>query len=646
MAIRLIEYSWFELVLNKDVPWFLLLGKSVNLDIQYLGFILGLCFIPIFLLHIISKWLSKGAIFLLSTVLILIQISLTHFHLTNHTLLSALVFQFSVAELLGIVGAEMSSSNFIIFTVWSLLFLIFMTLIVKSLRNVKSSKNKSVSLVLFIGLIFNSLINIPYTYKSLDAFDSVNHFLFANSKPVFLFESYKGSLGSGLGTYEEHGNDFLTFQREFDNRLFTSLEYPLMHKVSMRNELGSFFKKTNKSPNIVLVISESLSSSYSVSGAGFDGTSFTTFTDSLAGAGLYWSNFLSNAYRSYGVLPSVLGSVPPSDNLRGFINLNNKKSLNPYPSHYSLIDLLNDNDYTTNHYYPGWSDFDNTKGYMSNLGVDNFIDEKDFDRAKYNRYGDWGFSDYELFHKGLDHLEKVKKNKPFFASFQTIGFHSPFDMVEPKYLKKSYLDKQKVRFKFDSLNRNINKFSDDYLSSILAADDALKYLFYRLKKSNDFENTIFIITGDHDFGIDFHTNPLFNFHVPLIIYSPLLNRSKVCKGVSSHLDIAPSLEQLLSGNFGLDINEESPWLGNGLDTSSIFVSKGITPLDIHGLTRPNYIHGNRFILGSKVYRFEDGFIADEEENTDSVQYVKKSFDIFKKVNTYTTKENKIWKEFY
>lgn len=639
ILIRLIEFSWFQFSLHQDVPWKLLLSKSINLDIIYLGFISIIGCILFLILRVINHTISLIFNVTWAVLLILIQISLTHFHLTNQTLLSSIVFQFSIQDLVNIIGAEFVQSKLLIFAIWLVVLLVTTFLLIKVNRK---KSNKKLPYILFFLLISNSLLNINYAYKPMHKFTSVRDFSFSNSKPLFLYESYNSTQANPLLTYNAIKKDLKLYQNSNKKKEYIDIEYPLIYRNNSENVLGSFFKKTDTPPDIVLIISESLSSSYSVSATGLNGESITPFTDSLAANGLYWPNFFSNSYRSFGSLPNILSSLPPSQEERGFINMKNENGKTNYPIHQSIVSLLNNNNYYTSHFYPGWSGFDNTKPYMLSLGIDHLVEKSDFDTTSYSRYGRWGYSDYELYRKGLDDLDHINEDQPKLSIFQTIACHSPFDMVAPKYYSEDYLKSKTERLKLKSNNKQLSKFNPKQLSTIFASDEALKYLFNRIKSSDSFDNTIFIITGDHSPGVKLSNHILYKYHVPLIIYSPLLTHSKTFNGICSHIDIAPSLLALLNKNYNIKLNENAHWLGQGLDTSTVYASNNSFPLQLNGIIRPNYIHKNHIIFADKIYRLESDLKITLEENEDSCLQVKQNFEVFKTLNQYTTASNKIW----
>ena len=61
---------------------------------------------------------------------------------------------------------------------------------------------------------------------------------------------------------------------------------------------------------------------------------------------------------------------------------------------------------------------------------------------------------------------------------------------------------------------------------MLYADASLKRLFERYRKRTDYDNTIFVITGDHRIPEIPLSTKIDRYHVPLIIYSPLLQKTK------------------------------------------------------------------------------------------------------------------------
>jgi uncharacterized sulfatase len=109
-------------------------------------------------------------------------------------------------------------------------------------------------------------------------------------------------------------------------------------------------------------------------------------------------------------------------------------------------------------------------------------------------------------------------------------------------------------------------YKDQY-ASILYTDDALKDFFNTYSTRGDFNNTIFIITGDHRMPEIPMSSKIDRYHVPFIIYSPLLNRAAKFSALASHFDVTPSILAYMKTNYGFNTPSLVSWIGSGLDTT-------------------------------------------------------------------------------
>ena len=108
-------------------------------------------------------------------------------------------------------------------------------------------------------------------------------------------------------------------------------EYPFLRASGSKNVLGDFFTRKPEPPNIVFIIVESLGGEFVGENGHWAG--FAPYLDSLAKRGLYWENGLSLSGRTFGLMPALFGSLPPTRG--GYM------SLGPgYPNHQTLISLL------------------------------------------------------------------------------------------------------------------------------------------------------------------------------------------------------------------------------------------------------------------------------------------------------------------
>lgn len=645
IVIRIIEFVYITVKIDPSINLNLLFSRSINFDSLFIIILSAYLFLPNLLLSLINRRIAK--IFVQVSVLIAVvsNIALTQYFLTNHSLLTSVILEFSISDIIDIIINEFVLDKMAFWIFWLLILSLTIYVISTLIDKIPSSKKWNVALfIVYTIFVVIGLGNRSYVLKSLDHFESNYHFLYGNSKHIFLIKSYQNKVsleGVEINELEKFISRFQSMRDEFE---YTNSEFPLIHNESTHNVLGNYFEKTNVTPNIVFIISESLSSSFSGNVLGLN-KSITPFTDSLANQGLYWTRFFSNAERSYGVLPNIFSSLPSGIGERGFINMDIEyASMRYYPHHSNLIEILKNNGYETSYFYGGWGGFDNTERYMKEIGIDNFISDVDFNTKKYTkRKGSWGYNDKDLFSQSIEMMERREGEKPLLNIYQTISLHTPFNLSESKYYSDSYLTKKLNELEITK--KEVSKIRKKTLSSIFFADDALRKFIVAFSKQPNYENTIFIITGDHAIDLNLSKHNFENFHVPLIIYSPSLLKSATFNGACSHLDILPSIIALLEDNYGLEIdNNERHWIGQGLDTSSSFQFERMIPLKLESLELPNFIYNDNVIYGGSVFKINSDLSLSNETDTSKIEDIESIYTYFKYINTYVCKNDKIWRE--
>jgi uncharacterized sulfatase len=321
--------------------------------------------------------------------------------------------------------------------------------------------------------------------------------------------------------------------------------------------------------------------------------------DSLSSHSLVWNNNLSGAERTYGALPNILGSLPYGGK-RGFIR-SSKYNFSEYPSHTSLIGELKKNGYSTEFIYGGDSHFDQMWHYLNAIGIEKFTTKDELKQLAKNKEDcAWGFSDYIMFEKAAH--SKIKE--PFCKIILTTGIHSPFDQgLSAKKLPKCNFD-AKIE------------------SAILKSDQNIKEYFALAQQDNSFQNTIFIITGDHNIGDLKLKNPLETFHTPLIIYSPLLLKPQTFQSIVSHRDIVPSLCALLANNYGLAVSDSTTFIGQQLNVSNNFDLDYTMPLCLYQDSKNvNLIAGKYFLIGTEVYQITDAKLNAQKINMPKILHL-------------------------
>lgn len=415
-----------------------------------------------------------------------------------------------------------------------------------------------------------------------------------------------------------------------DNSYTSKEEYPLVQGPIIENVLGDYFELKEEKPNIVFIMVEGLGRDFVGEGAEFGG--FTPFLDSLTTKSLYWENFLSNTGRTFGVLPSLLGSLPFGKS--GFMELEE------YPNKLTMFSVLKNNGYHTSFYQGTNSSFDKVDRFLNSENVDFILDKSGFgiqyqQQAEDAAGSSWGYPDKELFKKSIS-LER-NEDQPRLEVYMTISTHEPFIPPNQDFFETK-VDQILKNGDFGSRETKIIEKNNNVFATLLYTDDAIQWFMESYKSQPNYENTIFVITGDHRLIPIPQRNSISRFHVPLIMYSPMLKKTRKMSSISSHFDVTPSILALLDNAYEMKMPKKVAWMGGALDMETAFRSTKNIPLMRNKNELKEYI--------SKEKLYTNGDIMELDENMDISSTfggsgVEKSLERFKSVNHYVTTENKI-----
>ncbi|QNA91121.1 LTA synthase family protein [Massilia sp. Dwa41.01b] len=388
-----------------------------------------------------------------------------------------------------------------------------------------------------------------------------------------------------------------------------------MHAERTPDTLGPLFNpQAGKPPKIVFIIVEGLGRTFSGPGARLG--SFTPFLDELAGRSLYFENFLAGQGRTFGVLTTVFGSLPFGEN--GLTALGER-----LPRHESLLSILKRQDYRLRFYSGSNLEFDNEGLFLRRQGVDTFVSEKDFS-APYERANDWGYADRDLMEVAVAREAQAPAG-PAVAVVQTTSMHSPFTFPgKEAYMRRAAERVAQLKLPAAPVYENDRAI----FASILYTDDALRMFFERAAKWPDYDNTIFVITGDHRLPELPMDTRIERYHVPLIVYSPLLKAPRAIKAISSQFDIAPSLLAYLANNHGLQSPRDVTWIGTGLDTEPSFRNLHVIPLKQTKSEMSDFVSGTAYLAQGQLYTISDGMQADRGDDAQALARAQAQFRAF------------------
>jgi phosphoglycerol transferase MdoB-like AlkP superfamily enzyme len=362
--------------------------------------------------------------------------------------------------------------------------------------------------------------------------------------------------------------------------------YPFLRIDDTPDVLGRFFRiDPKRPPNMVLILVEGLGKAFSGPNAYLG--SFTPFLDELAGKSLYWENFLACQGRTFAALPSILGSLPYAD--KGFNDLGKRM-----PRHHTLMSIVKHNGYRIKFYFGSDLDFDNERAFLQKQGADVLVGIDDYDASYARSPGtSWGYPDRELMRKSLE-MDRRDSQQPFLTFIQTMSMHTSYSIPDQERYLRLFEERMNT-LGFDEARKERHRQYKKIYSTVLYADDALRFFFEEYAKLPAYGNTLFLITGDHRLPEIPLSTKIDRFHVPLLIFSPMLKRPAHIQSISSQLDIAPSLVAFLRKNYHLDTPSAATWVGTGLDTDPSFRNIHSYPLKHTINNLIDYISGMYFL---------------------------------------------------
>lgn len=583
-------------------------------------------FIPYCLISYFSSRVAKYTINSILILLIILQISLVQFLVYMSEPLNSAIYRFSFTDILFIISA---SGGFNVANTLSILIIPLLPIILQKYL-VKLIKKPRFLIIVFLTF-FVLLACVSSVFIRLTYFKNRSHneyYIVLNKQDYFFnatFE-YFNNKEKVKDEFEDILKEINSFHQEYQAFNYCSNEYPLLRQKDTANVLGPNFNRFDSKPNVVIIIVESLSSAYSGPNAGI--LSFTPFIDSLVPHSMYWSNCLSTSERSFGVLSSVLGSLPYGE--VGFASM-----YEAMPVHESIISILNKNGYKSSFTYGAQLKYDGVGAFMKRQQTSKIIT----DYGSPSQILGWAYPDEIIIKKYEENTSRYKDfSIPRIDVINTLSMHEPFAIPN----SKQYESKAQEIIQNSRLPQNIKNDLDNYwkpFSTFIYTDEQIRLLFDWYKKRKDFANTIFIITGDHRVET-YCSSGMDRFRVPLIIYSPKLKRHLNSRAVVNHLQITPSILSLLEKSSNLIVPDKVHWLGGMLDTFKYY--RNTTEFALMRFDRNiDFMYGAYYLSGNSLY-LTDSLFGMREVTNDSVKNLLRSKkEVFKAINNYTCSYDKL-----
>jgi phosphoglycerol transferase MdoB-like AlkP superfamily enzyme len=337
---------------------------------------------------------------------------------------------------------------------------------------------------------------------------------------------------NGLFSFVDHA---WTCRFEFD-RLYLTLERPdanarLRKRIALP---GDRFDESAVNPldrtvasagarkdhNVVVILEESLGSDH-VGAVG--GAPLTPCFDRLCREGVLFDNIYATGNRTARALEAVLTSLPPIPT-ESILKRDHSSHV------YTLANVLAERGYERLFMTGGRGLFDGVRAFMTSNGFNHFREQGDFERPIFTNA--WGVADEDLFQKALSEFDQLDAGKkPFFATLLTVSNHRPFT------------------FPSDRVPPDAARGGRE--SAVRYADWALGEFFREAKQKAWYQNTIFIVMGDHGARVyGKQLFPLRSYRVPVLMIRPNQEQAgQRCHTLGCSLDVAPTIMGRLGGDY-------------------------------------------------------------------------------------------------
>ncbi|MBN2144410.1 MAG: sulfatase-like hydrolase/transferase [Candidatus Aureabacteria bacterium] len=387
----------------------------------------------------------------------------------------------------------------------SILFLIWKKILSYSPKDMKRPLLKWIVFILFIFLGIRGSFS-PKSLNIIDAFKSGDTIL-GNLTLNGLFTLYHSS--SETQRPEPH---FYSDKQIHEILNLKETDYPMMISLQTRP----------KNINVVFVLLESWSYKY-VDSFAYKNYGVTPCFDSLAEKGRKYLRFYSAGQRSIEGIQSTLTGVPilPGIPYLGYgletsklTHLGELAAKNGCRTFF--IQSFRRRSYRMD-------SIAKTVGFQEYYGMEDIPILLSYPDVNSSQYG-WDYETYQFLKKKLD-----QAREPFFAYLCTGSTHGPYPLAGKQFEKYPHA----------------NMGEGGFLNSLYYADWSLGEFMKAAKQSIWFDRTVFIFTADHPLGSFQDDSFLDKFHVPLLIYAPKIFTPETITAAASHLDIMPTILDLL-----------------------------------------------------------------------------------------------------
>jgi arylsulfatase A-like enzyme len=202
-----------------------------------------------------------------------------------------------------------------------------------------------------------------------------------------------------------------------------------------------------------------------------------------------------------------------------------------------LPELLGEQGYESAFFQSATKTFERRPQLVDNFGYDFFRGVEGMGKTGYQRVNYFGFEDEIMLPSSREWLEENGDDGPFMTTYLTVTPHHNY-VVPQRYGTKNY-----------SSDPELNR----YLNTVRYQDFFLEKLFEQYKEMGLYEDTVFVILGDHGEGfaehppLKQHDNVIYQegLQIPLLVHDPQAPEPRRAGENVSELDVLPTVAEKL-----------------------------------------------------------------------------------------------------
>ena len=614
---------------------FRLISQSKVFDVSLLRIFIGLNFVSLLISFILS-WTNKKSIKIFNIIIAFI-FSIYAFLQLGFNNFIGVYMSFNTTSQLGAVTDYVKEFLSSFLFRFYLIFIPFILLIIyyifiDKFTELKLNKKfvlkshikyepgiriiSSLIILFLLGFVYNETLTIPFMQNELQTVSNEDLFAYP-SVPSLVINEF-GVIGFGFldvkSLYVEPTNNYV-FNGEENNNI--SINTDRTFDDTLWNELISN-ESSNKLNNINNYLINNTISDYNDYTGLFEGKNLIVIMMESVNEIFINKDLYPNFYKLYSEGISFTNNYSPRNScatgnnefsaMTGIYSIQNNCTANVYRKNtypYSIFNLFNNAGYKT------MSMHDYTEAYYyrsiihQNMGSGKYYGVQDLGIPYYNEYKNWA-SDEDFMEVAMD-ITLSDTSEPFMLWLTTVSSHQPYvqsSIEGDKYLSVT----EDTDYPMD-LRR--------YMSKLKTLDNALGILLERLEESNELDDTVIALFGDHypyglkdstiNYVLDYDLNDYEREKTPFVIYNSEISSQSIDK-YTSYINLTPTIANLFNLNY-------DPRLYMGYDVLSDDYWNIVTFAD--GSWKNNLVYYNAGTSSVKYY-VEDGMSIDEIKNINQI----------------------------